>query len=194
MGWAQYLIAAAIVVVCTLLVIIILLQKGRGGGLTAAFGGGGSGSAFGAKTGDVFTWITVTFVGLYLLLNVIGNFVFRQTIAAPPPGIAAPTESTAEPTDTPAQSQVDGQADQPWGEGDVGIDIQPVVPGEQPGQPSSGGDQDQDTARSDGPSDQAVPKQGSTEDFPSDEEAADQPDADSEKEDTVEQPDDQDGA
>ncbi len=193
MGWPQYLVAAAVVLVCTLLVIIILLQKGRGGGLTAAFGGGGSGSAFGAKTGDVFTWITVTFVGLYLLLNVVGNFVFRQTIAVSPPGISAPTDAATEPGETPVQGQSDDQTGQPFEVGDVGLDIQPVVPGEQPGQPSSGGDQDQDTAPSGEPSDQAVPKRGSTADFPPDEEAADPPSADSEEEGTVKQPDNQDG-
>ena len=90
MGWLHYALAAAIVIVCMLLVIIILLQKGRGGGLSGAFGGGGgSGSAFGAKTGDVFTWITVAFVSLYFLLNIAGNFQFRQAaVPAVPPAIA----------------------------------------------------------------------------------------------------------
>ena len=79
----EYLVVFAIVSVCLLLIVIILLQKGRGGGLSAALGGGSSGSAFGSKTGDVFTWITVTLAGLYLILNVVGNLVFRQTVEAP---------------------------------------------------------------------------------------------------------------
>lgn len=79
----EYLVVFAIVSICLLLIVIILLQKGRGGGLSAALGGGSSGSAFGSKTGDVFTWITVTLAGLYLTLNVIGNLVFRQTVEAP---------------------------------------------------------------------------------------------------------------
>ncbi len=106
MTWLHYLVAGAILTVCALLVIIILLQKGRGGGLTAAFGGGGSGSAFGAKTGDVFTWITVAFAMLFLVLTVVGNFVFRQDIVVTPPGLAAPgdtapTQAESTPTDPP---------------------------------------------------------------------------------------------
>jgi len=91
MNWLHYTLAAAIVFVCMLLVVIILLQKGRGGGLSGAFGGGGgSGSAFGAKTGDVFTWITVAFVCLYFLLNIAGNYQFRQVVETVPTGISLP--------------------------------------------------------------------------------------------------------
>ncbi len=63
-------------IVCILLIIIILLQRGRGGGLSGAFGGAGGHSAFGAKTGDVFTWVTVALVAIYILFAVIANFVF----------------------------------------------------------------------------------------------------------------------
>ena len=106
MTWLHYCVAAGIATVCALLVIIILLQKGRGGGLTAAFGGGGSGSAFGAKTGDVFTWITVTFAMLFLVLNVVGNFVFRQdvdvtTSTLTAPGATAPIQAESTPTGLP---------------------------------------------------------------------------------------------
>ena len=54
--------------ICLLLIIIVLLQKGRGGGLVGALGGAGGQSAFGSKTGDVFTWITVVIVGVFLVL------------------------------------------------------------------------------------------------------------------------------
>jgi len=67
--WAQTL-AWIFIVVCVLLIIIVLLQKGRGGGLSAAFGGAGGQSAFGSKTGDVFTWITIVVVGLFLIMAV----------------------------------------------------------------------------------------------------------------------------
>lgn len=81
--WGQSFLAVALIFVCLFLILVILLQKGRGGGLAGAFGGGGGGSsAFGAKTGDVFTWITVVVAGVFLLLSVVANFAFDAT---PPP-------------------------------------------------------------------------------------------------------------
>ena len=73
------------VIVCILLIIVVLLQKGRGGGLGAAFGGAGQ-SAFGTRTGDVFTWVTIVLTGLFLLLAVGTTLSFRplQTKVAPP--------------------------------------------------------------------------------------------------------------
>lgn len=65
--YAQIL-AVILIIVSILLIILVLLQKGRGGGLSAAFGGAGGQSAFGSKTGDVFTWATIVVVGLFLLL------------------------------------------------------------------------------------------------------------------------------
>ncbi|HRX87310.1 MAG TPA: preprotein translocase subunit SecG, partial [Phycisphaerae bacterium] len=75
----QLIMTVAIFAICLLLMMIILIQKGRGGGLASAFGGGGGGGggAFGAKTGDVFTGITVVLAGIYLLLTVFGNYVLR---------------------------------------------------------------------------------------------------------------------
>jgi len=79
-------------IICLLLIVVILLQKGRGGGLSAAFGGMGT-SAFGTKTGDVFTWVTIVLTALFLLLAVGSTLAFRPrrgTVAAPvfqpPPG------------------------------------------------------------------------------------------------------------
>jgi len=62
--------------ICILLMIVILLQKGRGGGLAGAFGGAGGHSAFGAKTGDVFTYVTIVLTFLFVTVAVIGNFTF----------------------------------------------------------------------------------------------------------------------
>lgn len=76
MTWSQWILGALITFVCFLLIIVILLQKGRGGGMAGAFGGAGGTSAFGAKTGDVFTWITVIGAGIFVLLTVVGNFAF----------------------------------------------------------------------------------------------------------------------
>ncbi|MGD2110837.1 MAG: preprotein translocase subunit SecG [Phycisphaerae bacterium] len=97
MGWGQWLLAAALIAVCCVLMIVILLQRGRGSGLTGAFGGGGGSSAFGAKTGDVFTWITVVVAAVFLLGNVLGNYAFdqspkEQSAEAPVEESAAPDE------------------------------------------------------------------------------------------------------
>ena len=85
--------------VCALLILVVLLQRGRGGGLAGAFGGAGGHSAFGAKTGDVFTWITVGVVVTYLFLAVIGNYVFiPETYTG---------ADAVQPTPTPAATMLD---------------------------------------------------------------------------------------
>ncbi len=94
MRWPQWSMAVLLIGVCFLLMIVILLQRGRGGGLAGAFGGGGGSSAFGAKTGDVFTWITVIMAGAFVFLAVGANFVFDQS---PKPEAATPAPATAIP-------------------------------------------------------------------------------------------------
>ncbi len=93
MSWGQWALGSFLVFVCFLLMLVILLQKGRGGGFTGAFGGAGGASAFGAKTGDVFTWITVVVAGVFVVLTIWGNFVFDESAIA-----KAPAEAVAEPT------------------------------------------------------------------------------------------------
>ncbi|MCJ7544650.1 MAG: preprotein translocase subunit SecG [Phycisphaerae bacterium] len=66
------------IVICVLLIIVVLLQKGRGGGLGAAFGGAGA-SAFGTRTGDVFTWVTIVLTGLFLVMAVVTTLVLRPS-------------------------------------------------------------------------------------------------------------------
>ncbi len=56
------------VIVSVMLILVVLVQRGRGGGLIGAFGGPGGSSAFGAKTGDVFTVITVIMAALFLVV------------------------------------------------------------------------------------------------------------------------------
>jgi len=70
------LLATLFIIVCVLLILVVLLQKGRGGGLGAAFGGAGS-SAFGTRTGDVLTWVTIVLTGAFLLLAVLATLVYR---------------------------------------------------------------------------------------------------------------------
>jgi preprotein translocase subunit SecG len=72
----QGVLVAVSLLLCLLLIVVVLLQKGRGGGLAGAFGGaGGGGGAFGAKTGDVFTVVTVVLALVFLMLNVVGNWI-----------------------------------------------------------------------------------------------------------------------
>ena len=88
MSFWHILLGVLFLVICFLLIIIVLLQKGKGGGLGAAFGGMGS-SAFGTRTGDVFTWVTIVLTGLFLLLAIATNLSYR-----PEPGtVARPTFS-----------------------------------------------------------------------------------------------------
>jgi preprotein translocase subunit SecG len=85
--WWQGVVAVLFVLTCLFLILVILLQKGRGGGLAGAFGGAGGYSAFGAKTGDVFTWITISLTAMFVILAVLGNkaFVPPPTQLTPPP-------------------------------------------------------------------------------------------------------------
>jgi len=92
--WPQWFISVLVIFVCVLLTIVILIQRGRGGGLAGAFGGGGGTAAFGAKTGDVFTWITVGFATVFVLLAVVANFALDETPKKRPPG--APLTTTEE--------------------------------------------------------------------------------------------------
>lgn len=82
MSWGQWMLAVMITLICLFLMLVILLQRGRGMGIAGAFGGGGGSSAFGAKTGDVFTWITVIVAGVFLVLIIAGNFVFDMSAEA----------------------------------------------------------------------------------------------------------------
>src|SRR5215510_4804579 len=87
-GWGQIVLATVVTIVSFLLICLVLLQKNRGSGLSGAFGGAGGQSAFGTKTGDVLTWVTVGLTTVFLLLCVIGNWVFvpsfeQRAVAAP---------------------------------------------------------------------------------------------------------------
>jgi len=63
--------------VAILLVVVIIIQPGGSGGL--GFFGGGSGSAFGAKTGNVLTKFTAVLAALFLVVSfVLGYLNARQ--------------------------------------------------------------------------------------------------------------------
>ncbi len=101
MSYLQGLLAFVLIATAGLLIIVILLQKGRGEGLTGAFGGAGGSSAFGAKTGDVFTWITVVMASVFVVLSVAANYVFDETPETPRP---------VQATDTTPSTEVDESA------------------------------------------------------------------------------------
>lgn len=89
-----------------ILVLIVLIQKGKGGGLSAAFGGIGS-SLLGTKTGDFLTWVTISIVGVWLLLSVAAAKWFKpaasEFLQNEPAPISAPATQT-QPTQ-PAETQ-----------------------------------------------------------------------------------------
>jgi preprotein translocase subunit SecG len=112
------------VVICIAMILLILIQRPQGGGLSGAFGaGGGAGqTAFGTKTGDVLTLVTITIFVLFLVTAVILNFAARPA-SGPPPGTTVrelgeqiPAEGASETT------QPDGSDEAPADASDAGQD------------------------------------------------------------------------
>ena len=85
-------LATLFIIICILLVVVVLLQKGRGGGLGSALGGGSASSAFGARTGDVFTWVTIVLTGLFLMLAIVLTVSARPEKGTVPPPRFRPPE------------------------------------------------------------------------------------------------------
>jgi preprotein translocase subunit SecG len=105
-SWVHVAIPLVFVLVCLLLILVILLQKGRGGGLAGAFGGSGGYSAFGAKTGDVFTWITVSLAGLFVIVACMGVwFYVPEEEKAPAKGQLTNTPGPEQPARAPSTSK-----------------------------------------------------------------------------------------
>lgn len=98
----QTIVGVLLILVCILLILVVLVQKGRGGGLAGAFGGAGGHSAFGAKTGDVFTWITVALTFAFILMAVVGNYVFVPEKLQGPAPAAQNAPAPAAPAGQPA--------------------------------------------------------------------------------------------
>lgn len=111
-SFATTILSITIIIVCVLLVGLILLQKNRGAGLSGAFGGVGGHSAFGTKTGDMLTWVTVGLAAVFLVLAIVGNYFFVPEVPAlGPPATELPmtTEQLPAAQDTapaPAQSAI----------------------------------------------------------------------------------------
>lgn len=104
MTWPEWSVSMLIILVCLVLMLVILIQRGRGGGLSGAFGGGGGSAAFGAKTGDVFTWITVVVASVFLIMAVVGGFALDKSLpsASATPATVDETTPTEEGPEQPA--------------------------------------------------------------------------------------------
>ncbi|HKQ47629.1 MAG TPA: preprotein translocase subunit SecG [Phycisphaerae bacterium] len=102
-SFGRILLTIAFVAVSLLLIGLVLLQKNRGAGLSGAFGGVGGHTAFGTKTGDFLTWVTVSLTALFLLLSIMGNYVFEpaKSGASPPVATAPPGPSSPPPPGAP---------------------------------------------------------------------------------------------
>jgi len=77
-AWYHTILAFFFAVLAVLLMIVILLQRGKGVGLAGAFGGTGATAAFGAKTGDILTWVTVVGAIALLTFTALLNYVFVE--------------------------------------------------------------------------------------------------------------------
>ena len=67
-----------IIIVCVFMVCLILIQRGKGGGLAGAFGGVGGSSAFGTKSGDVFTRVTMVVATVWIILSMLLVVLYNQ--------------------------------------------------------------------------------------------------------------------
>lgn len=107
-------IIAALFLICSVvLILVILIQKGKGGGLSTALAGGVASGLLGSKTGDFLTWLTITVVGVFLMLAVLMVKFYKPQVSefgAPPPA------RQEQPVQQPAQ----------------GGPEQPLSPGEKP--------------------------------------------------------------
>lgn len=124
MTWWSMLLGVFFTIVCMVMIVIVLLQKGRGGGLSAAFGGAGGQSAFGSKTGDVFTWATIVVAGLFLLLAMICTVTFKPS-TPPEEYLPAQLAETAQPIDAATSTDTTAPADETQTEADSAADNTP---------------------------------------------------------------------
>lgn len=129
-AFGRVLLTIAFVAVSILLIGLVLLQKNRGSGLSGALGGVGGHTAFGTKTGDFLTWVTVSLTALFLLLSIVGNYAFEpEKPVAAAPGEISPSNPAQLPPGTPVK-QVPGPTATPIPKGTSGngapIQLKPI--------------------------------------------------------------------
>jgi len=127
--------------VCVLLILTILIQKPQGGGLSGAFGSSaGSGqTAFGAKTGDALTVLTITVFVAYIGLAIGLNFLQRPVKIDPNAPLiqAVPGTDTGGNSGTPMPATGDTSTGSPFPA--VNTPAAPAVtPATPPAAPESG--------------------------------------------------------
>ncbi len=113
-------VAVLFVICCITLILIILIQKGRGGGLSGAFGGGMAGGILGSKTGDFLTWVTITLVGVFLLLAVVMAKFYKPSAASDYDVIPQTQQQPLETTEQPEPSEI---PEETTGQTGTGADI-----------------------------------------------------------------------
>ena len=114
-AWYHTILAFLFAVVAILLMIVILLQRGKGVGIAGFLGGSAGATAFGAKTGDVLTWITVFGTALLLTFTVVLNYIFVEapTPVLPAAPVSAPGPAPVAPMPQPMPMPVNPGATPP---------------------------------------------------------------------------------
>ncbi len=67
----EFVLKITMIVTSIFMIGLVLIQRGKGGGLAGACGASGGSSAFGTKAGDVFTRITITTGGVWILMAML---------------------------------------------------------------------------------------------------------------------------
>jgi preprotein translocase subunit SecG len=99
------LLAMLFALTCLFMMLVILIQKPKGGGLSGAFGGAGGSAqaAFGAKTGDLLTTITIGCFVVFLGLAIGLTYAIRADTQKPVAAQTTPT-TTSETSETGGSS------------------------------------------------------------------------------------------
>ncbi len=110
-SFGHYVFGILLFLVSTFLILLVLVQRGKGGGLTGALGGMGGQSAFGAKAGDTFTYVTIGTAALWIVLA-LGAIAFLGTRPAPAdvPGIGGDGTTAPAGAGTEGGGATDGGA------------------------------------------------------------------------------------
>jgi preprotein translocase subunit SecG len=104
-GWLPPVLAVVLLLLGLFLILLVLIQRGKGGGLAGAFGGAGGSSAFGSRTGDTFTRITIYVAAAWVLLIMILIKTTQEPVREPTtPAVTNPNAPAPEnPQNTPAE-------------------------------------------------------------------------------------------